>query len=218
MASAWVTPEPEGIVRVVVCEEHALFRRGMIVALERDPHVEVVAELASADDLDSSDVTCDVVLLDITGSLRPIGETVAQVLRRLPLALVVLAVPDESDPATYDALRHGAAGILHKDIAIATAAPALRAVQAGNVLLTTFLATRVLAEYGELAPRARAGEDVPTLTEDEHRLLTLIADGSPATAVAVAARLPAVTARNLVRNAVVKLQRQVAADATVTTA
>lgn len=214
----WVTPEPEGIVRVVVCEEHALFRRGMIVALERDPHVEVVDELTSAEDLVGIDLACDVVLLDITASLGPIGQTVAEVLRRNPLALVVLAVPDESDPATYDALRNGAAGILHKDIAIATAAQALRAVQAGNVLLTTFLATRVLAEYGEFAQRARAGEQLPHLTEDENRLLSLIADGSPATAVAVAARLPAVTARNLVRNAVVKLQRQVAADASLSPA
>ena len=125
----------------------------------------------------------------------------------------MLAVPDESDPATYDALRNGAAGILHKDIAIATAAQALRGAGRQRAAAPRSWPRACSPEYGDVAQRARAGETVPTLTEDEHRLLTLIADGSPATAVAVAARLPPATARNLVRNAVVKLQRHVAADA-----
>jgi len=210
----WFRPEVEGLVRVAVVEEHALFRRAMVVALERDEAVEVVVDAASIEDFVDGDldVPFDVVLLDTGASLTSLGRMVRAVLDRRPTAQVVLAVTDEADPVTYDGLRAGAAGVLHKDIATATAAEAVRAVRSGNILLTTYLAGRVLAEYGDFARRARTGEVVPVLTDDERRVLSLIADGSPATAVAVAARLPASTARNLVRNAVLKLQRHVAGE------
>jgi DNA-binding CsgD family transcriptional regulator len=91
---------------------------------------------------------------------------------------------------------------------VSAAAEALRAIRTGNVLLNSHAAARMLAEYASFAgPGAPAG--APHLTEDERRVVSLVADGSPATAVAVAARLPPHKARNLLRNAVAKLQAHV---------
>lgn len=175
--------------RVLLVDDHELFRRGLLMLLSHEPDIEVVGEAADgpAAVAMARRVRPDLVLVDLR---RPGGRAgVCRVLKRAaPNTTVIAMAVEEDESELYDAVRAGASGYLLKEIPLAEVAGAIRSAADGAPLLSPHMAGRLLAELapggpdaGVDRPAARlAGYDVaPRLSESEQETLRLLARAAP---------------------------------------
>ena len=119
-------------IRVVVCDDHALFRRGLVMALDDADDIEVVAEAGDGPEAVAlcSDLGPDVVLMDLTLPGVDGIEATRRLAATIPTTRVVMMSVDGQEEQLFDALRAGAAGYLVKDAPLDTFADAVRALAA----------------------------------------------------------------------------------------
>lgn len=210
-ASAVATAEP---VRVLLCDDHALYRRGLMMALEEQAGIEVVAEAENGAEAVAmaEDFAPDVVLMDVA---MP-GLDGVEATRRISLfhpsaRIIMLTVSGDSDEL-FAAIRVGATTYLHKEDSIEVVGDAVRAVVAGQTLLTPELARRLIDEFDRLAgPGAGSGggggeaTPPPALAPRERAALELVAEGLDSGAVAVRLDVSENTVKNHLRNVIGKL-------------
>ncbi|HSL57467.1 MAG TPA: response regulator transcription factor [Acidimicrobiales bacterium] len=193
--------------RVLVCDDHPLFRRGVVTSLE-DGGVDVVAE--AADGVEAVELAMahapDVVLMDLRMPRAGGVEATAELRRLRPDArIVVLTVGDDLDELA-DAIRAGARGWLRKEESADQLLDAVAEVAAGGCRVPGPLAARVRSEL------ARVAETRPeALTARRDALLAHLVDGGSVASGASALGLPYLTARNELRVALEWVQRAAAA-------
>jgi two-component system nitrate/nitrite response regulator NarL len=161
-------------VRVLVADDHPVFRDGIVRALSAHPHAEVVAEAGDgrAALQAIADERPDVALLDYKlPELDGIAVVKAVVRDGLPTRVLMLSAHDESS-VVYDALQAGAAGYLLKEASRDEIVAAVFAVARGESILPSEVAAGLVGEI-----RFRSPADTPVLTEREREILKLIADG-----------------------------------------
>jgi two-component system NarL family response regulator len=201
-----VRPEP---IRVVVSDDHELFRRGLKMVLEAEEDIQVVAEAGDGQEALArvEELAPDVVLMDVRMP-RMGGIEATRAIRQLfPITrIIVLTVSDEQDDL-YGAFKAGANGYLLKEVSIEEVADAVRKVHAGESLFSAPLASKLLADFSG-QPKALDDPLVasPRLTEREVAVLKLVALGSQNTEIAEALGLSESTVRNHVANILTKLQ------------
>ena len=202
-------PVGDDAIRVVICDDHALFRRGLTMVLAEEDDIEVVGE---AEDGDSAvavatDLAPDVVLMDVRMPKRSGIEATRAIAEAVPSArIVMLTVSDEEDDL-YEAIKAGATGYLLKEISIEEVASAIRAVVSGQSLITPSMASKLLTEFSSLSKKAEARSAVPgpTLTARELEVLKLVAQGMSNKEIAVELFISENTVKNHVRNILEKL-------------
>ena len=182
-------------VRIVIADDHALFRQGLISMLALHPHLEVAAELDRADDLlPALDRTaCDVLLLDLQmerSTLCDIEDLVKRV------AVIVVTATERVDEAVA-ALRAGARAIVFKRFAIETLLTALNAVARGEVWIPPLLHADVMARLREPAGAA--------LTTREREIVRQVARGLRNAEVARNLDISEMTVKTHVNNVFQKL-------------
>ena len=145
--------------RILIVDDHALFRVGISNILSREPDLEIVAE---ADDSRSAvdralETSPDLVLMDLSLPAPGGIETTQRIKRELPsTAIIVLAVSEDED-ALFDAIKAGAAAFILKDVGPDDLVTIIRRVVAGEYLINDkvfakpAVASRVLKEFRELA-------------------------------------------------------------------
>ncbi len=192
-------------VKILIVDDHALFRVGIRQILEREPDLEVVAE---ADDartaLDAAFATNpDVILMDL--SLPPPGgiETTQRVKRELPAAAIVVLSTEEDEDALFEAIKAGAAAFILKDIAPEDLVMIIRRVVAGEYLINDkvfskpAVASRVLKEFRELAVYGQEAAPIfAPLSPREVEILDNIAQGMTNKQVAYALSISEQTVKN----------------------
>ena len=192
-------------MRILIVDDHALFRVGIRQILEREPDFEVVAE---ADDartaMDAAFATNpDVILMDLT--LPPPGgiETTQRVKRELPAAAIVVLSTDEDEDALFEAIKAGAAAFILKDIAPEDLVMIIRRVATGEFLINDkvfskpAVASRVLKEFRELAVYGQEAAPVfAPLSPREVEILDNIAQGMTNKQVAYALSISEQTVKN----------------------
>jgi DNA-binding NarL/FixJ family response regulator len=133
-------------IRVLVCDDHELFRRGLRMVLEAEEGIEVVAEAADGAEAVArvEDLAPDVVLMDVRMPRMGGIEATREIRRRFPMTrIIVLSVSDEEDDL-YGAFKAGANGYLLKEVSIEEVADAARAVASGRTLLAPAVAANLL--------------------------------------------------------------------------
>ena len=192
-------------VRILIVDDHALYRVGIRQILEREPDLEIVAE---ADDartaLDASFATNpDVILMDL--SLPSPGgiETTQRVKRELPAAAIIVLSTEEDEDALFDAIKAGAAAFILKDIAPEDLVMVIRRVVAGEYLINDkvfskpAVASRVLKEFRELAVYGQEAAPIfAPLSPREVEILDNIAQGMTNKQVAYALSISEQTVKN----------------------
>jgi DNA-binding NarL/FixJ family response regulator len=192
-------------VRILIVDDHALYRVGIRNILEREPDLEIVAE---ADDartaLDASFATNpDVILMDL--SLPSPGgiETTQRVKRELPSAAIVVLSTEEDEDALFEAIKAGAAAFILKDIAPEDLVMIIRRVVAGEYLINDkvfskpAVASRVLKEFRELAVYGQEAAPIfAPLSPREVEILDNIAQGMTNKQVAYALSISEQTVKN----------------------
>ena len=201
-------------IRVVVSDDHELFRRGLKMVLEAEDDIQVVAEAADGQEAVAKveEHVPDVVLMDVRMP-RMGGIEATRLIRQLfpSTRIIVLTVSDEEDDI-YGAVKAGANGYLLKEVSIEEVADAVRAVVGGQSLISPQLASKLLAEFSTQPrlPEGRALDEhlvgSPRLTEREIEVLKLVALGHENAQIAAQLGVSESTVRNHVANILTKLQ------------
>lgn len=201
MSAASPAVEP---IRVVVADDHALFREGIVGILHHDADIEVVGEAATGVEAVArcAELRPDIVLLDIAMPDLDGIEAIGQLSRRSPHTGVVMLTMLEDDAPLGAALRAGARGYLLKGATGAEVAATIRAVARGEARFGADIASRL---PDLLTPRA-ATSPFPDLTEREHEVLALLAHGLTNPVIARRLGIAAKTVANHVSNILLKLQ------------
>jgi DNA-binding NarL/FixJ family response regulator len=197
-------------IRVLIADDHALFRRGLSMVLESEPDIEVVAE--AQDGLEviakAEEIVPDVLLMDVRMPKLNGIEATRAIRESVPSAkIVMLTVSDEEDDL-FDAIKAGANGYLLKEISIEEVADAIRAVTQGQSLISPSMASKLLNEFNALAKQAdeKPRLAAPRLTTRELEVLKLVAQGMSNREAADALYIAENTVKNHVRNILEKLQ------------
>ncbi|GAA5017187.1 response regulator transcription factor [Kitasatospora paranensis] len=168
-------------IRVLVADDQEIVRTGLVMILDAQPDIEVVAE--AADGLRAVELARrlrpDVCLFDIRmPGLDGIGATLALAGPTVgdPLAVVVITTFD-LDEYVHAALRAGARGFLLKDAGPALLAQAVRAAAHGEALIAPSVTTRLLRAFAGTAPAGARRQPVDPLTEREEQVLLTVARG-----------------------------------------
>src|SRR3970040_1014716 len=128
---------PEVRTKILLVDDHALFRVGMRNIFEREPDFDVVGE---ADDsrsaLDAAiELTPDIVLMDLSIPSPGGIETTQRIKREIPSCGIIVLATEESEDDLFDAIKAGAAAFLLKDIGPDDLVTIIRRVQGGEYLI-----------------------------------------------------------------------------------
>lgn len=193
-------------LRVVIVDDHPMFRLGLAAAVEQMDGIELVGEAERAADVDALVAATgpDVVLLDIRlpdGSGLEVNRALAA---RYPDVRVIVLTMSEDHETVLTALRDGARGYLVKGAGPDQVEQAVRAVAADDVVLNHELA-RAVSQLAHVRTRAAATRPFPELTQRELDVLELIAEGLDNQAIARRLVLNPKTVRNHVSNVLAKV-------------
>jgi two-component system nitrate/nitrite response regulator NarL len=174
MEASTMAPDRRKKVRVIVADDHPLYREGVVRALSGSGQVEIVAEAEDgrAALAEIEEHRPDVALLDYKlPGLDGVAVTHAVVRDGLPTRVLLLSAFTESG-VVYKALEIGAAGFVPKEARREQIVDAVLACARGENVLPSDLASGLVSEI-----RLRAVDDAPALTERESQILRLIASG-----------------------------------------
>ena len=190
-------------MRVLIVDDHPLFRSGVRTALHGVPDVEVVGEADTAPGAVNAvaQLGPDVVLMDL--DLPGGGGITAtrDLLVVAPDAAVLVLSMLSGDDAVFAAMRAGARGYLLKDADRAEILRGLRAAHGGEVVFSAGVAAKVLGWFGGRP----SGSPFPQLTDREREVLDLVARGLTNSAIAARLTVAEKTVRNHVSNVFAKL-------------
>jgi len=197
------------VIRVVLADDQALVRAGFRALLDAQDDIMVVGEAGSGDEAVA--VTCaarpDLVLMDIRmpgsdglGATRRIGEDPA-----LAAVRVVILTTFELDEYVFEALRAGASGFLVKDTEPLELLRAVRAVAAGDALLSPSVTRRLIEAFATNSGDPPPGVDLDLLTQREREVMTLVAAGLSNDEIATRLFVSPATAKTHVNRAMTKL-------------
>ena len=205
------------MIRVLLADDQALVRAGFRALLNAEPDIEVVAE--AGDGLEAVRLAGrtlpDVVLMDI----RMPGVDGLEATRRIAAdpalagARVVILTTFELDEYVFEALRTGASGFLVKDTEPVELLRAVRAVAAGDALLSPSVTRRVIGEFATpggrggrpAAPPEEAERRLEGLTDREREVMVLVGEGLSNDEIATRLVISPATAKTHVSRTMVKL-------------
>jgi DNA-binding NarL/FixJ family response regulator len=191
-------------VRVLIADDQTLFRVGLARLLEEDPRVEIVGEAgdgAEAVKL-AGTVLPDVILMDLKMPNVDGIEATKQILAKHPGVKVLLLTTFEADNHVIQALKAGASGYILKDSRPDSIVSSLLAVMAGERVMASAVANRVLEMLtGTTTPK----EFYDGLTGREIEILKLLAGGMANKQIAYKLKISEKTVRNHVSNMYEKL-------------
>jgi DNA-binding NarL/FixJ family response regulator len=173
--------------RVLIVDDHPLFRAGVQSGLTPYPDLQVIGEAATASSaLEAADAALpDVVLVDTQLRSDSAIELTKQLKKRHPQMLVVMMARIEDDEQLFQAIRSGAAAYLSKEIEAEELARVLRRVAGGeypindSVLSRPIVASRVLHQFQELSVLDQSADGVfSPLTPREIEILEYVAQGN----------------------------------------
>ena len=195
-------------IRVLVVDDHSLFRQGVSHTLSAEEDMQVVAEAGDAAmALDKARAFLpDVVLLDIR---LPDGsglDVVGQLQRELPYCKVVMLTVYEDEEALLKALTEGARGYVLKGVSAEELVRVVRAVQGGETYVTPSIAGRLLARLAHPNSQTAFPGHLVELTDRERSILELVSQGQTNKEIAARLYLSEKTVKHYMTNILQKLQ------------
>lgn len=203
-------------IRIVIADDHPVFRFGLRALLGAEPDMEVVAEATMGEEaIDlAARLRPDIILMDINmPGLNGIEATRRIVQANPETGILVITMVD--DDTLFAAMRAGARGYLLKGAQGEETLHAIRAVARGEAIFSPVVAKRLIRYFGE-PPSSISGPDpFPELTAREHEILELIARGYTNAAIAEQLSLSSKTVRNYTSDIFSRLQVASRAEAII---
>ena len=194
-------------LRILIADDHPLFRKGMRTLLTATADTEVIGEATTGREVIelAAALQPDVILMDLQMPGVNGIEATRQILQDSPNIRILVVTLFEDDASVFTALRAGARGYILKDAKEDEILRAIRAVGSGEAIFSPAIATRLMEFFA--TPRPSASKEIfPTLTDREREILQLIARGSTNHDIARQLVLSVKTVNNYVSNIFGKLQ------------
>ncbi|GAA3814551.1 response regulator transcription factor [Sphaerisporangium flaviroseum] len=194
-------------IRVLIADDHPVFRYGLRAGLADVEDITIVGEAAdgAAAVARSVELEADVVLMDLhMPGLHGI-EATRELAAIAPGIVVLVLTMDDRDGSLFAAVQAGARGYLVKGAEQEQIVRAIRAVVAGEAVFGRGIAERALAYFSTAPATDRATRPFPDLTDRERDVLRLLADGLNNTEIARRLFLSDKTVRNHVSTILTKL-------------
>ena len=175
-------------IRILIADDHPVFRQGLRHTIEADPQLTVVAEAADGEQALArlQDTPVDVAMLDLTMPLKD-GFAVARAVKELRLAVpLVFLTMHKDEHYLQAALDLGVKGYVLKDSAIMEIVNCLKAVVAGRDYVSPALSSYLIRRSARAAAFAAEKPALEQLTPTERRILKLIAEGQTSRQIAAA--------------------------------
>jgi DNA-binding NarL/FixJ family response regulator len=196
-------------LRVMVVDDHALFRRGLEMVLSAEDDLVLVGEASDGVEAveKAQELMPDVVLMDVRMPKRSGIEAAGHIKELLPHAKILMLTISDDEGDLYDAIKAGAAGYLLKEIPIEEVADAIRSVWAGQSRISPSMASKLLTEFAAISKEAdeRPQMPAPKLTDREMEVLRLVAQGLNNRDIAKQLFISENTVKNHIRNILEKL-------------
>src|SRR5712691_6971945 len=197
-------------IRILIADDHPLFRDGLRVLLESVPDMQVIGEATTGNEVmaQATALQPDVILMDIKMPGLNGIEATRRVLQTSPHIRILILTMFEDDESVFAAIRAGARGYLLKGAVQEEILRAIRAVNHGEAIFGPVVAERLMHYFGSTRPIAKSGpaQFFPELTEREYEILTQIAQRKSNADIAARLVLSPKTVRNHVSNILSKLQ------------
>lgn len=203
-------------IRVMVVDDHALFRDGMVSVIRGQPDMEVVGE--ASDGLEAfimaQQLKPNVILMDINMAGTDGLEATRMISQVLPDTNIVMLTVRDDNENIFKAIQNGAQGYLLKTIRARELVEMIRAAARGEAALSPAMAARVMKEFRRTSRAAAdtgghteaADElELDQLTTREQEVLNLISEGLSDKEIAAALNISLYTVKSHVRNILAKL-------------
>ncbi|MBA3719281.1 MAG: response regulator transcription factor [Nocardioidaceae bacterium] len=198
------------MIRVVLADDQGLVRAGLRALLDAEHDIEVAGEAANGTEAVelATRLRPDVVLMDIRMPGTDGLEATRMITGQPELAgiKVIVLTTFDLDEYVFEAVRIGASGFLVKDTEPAELLRGVRAVAAGDALLSPSVTRRLIGEFAARSRQTRPAELLESLTEREREVVALVGEGLSNDDIATRLVVSPATAKTHVSRAMVKLQ------------
>lgn len=193
-------------IRVLLADDHTLFRKGIRTILEQMSVVAVVGEAATGHEVvvQARELVPDVILMDIKMPVMSGIEATKIVLQENPHIGVILVTMFDDPESVFAGMRAGARGYVLKEADPEELGRAVEAANRGEVILCPIIAKKVMEHFGT-GPR-QTGLPYEQLTPRELQILQLAADGLSNKEIAASLVISEKTVKNHIANIFSKLQ------------
>lgn len=201
---------PPAPIRVLIVDDHVLYRRGLEMVLGLEPDIEIVGEAGDGHEalLLVERTTPDVVVMDVRMPRCNGIDAAAAIRSSVPDTRILMLTTSDDAQDLHDAIRAGVNGYLLKDVPPDQVVAGIRAVHGGQSLVSPALASALVTEFAALLRREdrtnRQGP--PRLTDRELEVLRFVARGLSNRDIARELSIAENTVKNHVRNILEKLQ------------
>jgi DNA-binding NarL/FixJ family response regulator len=198
------------MIRVLLADDHALFREGLAGIITAQPDMEVVGE--AEDGLEAlvkaRELVPDLILMDVEMPGCDGLEATRLIRRELSAMTIVMLTVHGEEEKLFEAVKNGAQGYLLKNIDSHTMLAMMRGVVRGEAAITPVLAGRMLEEFRRLSQDTllQDGEEIVALTHREQEVLSQVATGAADKDIAEALSISLHTVKSHMRNILAKLQ------------
>ncbi len=197
-------------IRILIADDHPLFRDGLRALLESVPAMQVIGEVATGNEVmaQAQALQPDVILMDIKMPGLNGIEATRRILQASPHIRILVITMFEDDESVFAAIRAGARGYLLKGAVQEETLRAIRAVASGEAIFGPAIAERLMHYFGSTRPVGKSGpaQFFPELTDREYEILALLAQRKSNAEIAAHLVLSPKTVRNHVSNILSKLQ------------
>jgi len=196
-------------IRVLLADDHALFREGLAGIIAAQPDFEVVGE--ASDGLEAlvkaREVVPDLILMDIGMPGCDGLEATWRIKKELPAVTIVMLTVRDEEEKLFEAIKSGAQGYLLKNIRSQAMLEMLRGAMRGEAAITPLLAGRMLEEFRRLSQQAPgvSAKEIVALTQREQKVLSLVAEGASDKEIAEQLSVSLHTVKSHMRNILAKL-------------
>lgn len=194
-------------LRVLIADDHPLFRHGIHALLAATSDLVAVGEARTGEEAVrlTGSLRPDLVLMDLHMPVLNGVDATRQILHTNPATHILMVTMFEDDSSVFAAMRAGARGYILKDADRPDMLRAIRAVGSGEAIFSPAVATRLI-HYFSVPPQSAPAVGFPELTQREREILDLIAQGHGNQDIARCLMLSHSTVRNYVSSIFSKLQ------------
>ncbi len=193
-------------IRILIADDHPIFREGLRALLASAPDVELAGEATTGDEAVAlaNSLQPDVIIMDIQMPGINGIEATRRIVRMSPHIGILMVTMFDDDPSVFSAMRAGARGYLLKGAKLPEMLRAIQAVSNGEAIFSPAIAARMMEFFTSARPAAP--QVFPELSGREREILGLIAQGFRNAEIAEKLVLSGKTVRNHVSNVLSKLQ------------
>lgn len=168
------------MIKILLVDDHALFRRGLVSLLEDLPEVKVVGEASNGCEAIEAAKTLkpDLIFMDINMPEFDGLEATKKIKEILPSIKIVMLTASEEDQYLFEAMKIGAQGYLLKDLELKQFLELLQTISKGEAILSSTMATKIFKEFNTNAHESKTSDpSVDELTDRETTILKHVAEG-----------------------------------------